>query len=226
MRRATALLGAAVLVAACGGAVAPAPVTPAGAPSASPSPSGSALVPGAAPSGSAAPSASSAPSMLPSPSAGAPELKTPVPTSLVPDLQALGLDAARLPPIEKLEPRALRGVMKLMAKSLGIKCADCHKDGDFPAPTRRKKIAAKMWDEFVVKLAFASPDGAPLFCDSCHQGRVEQLDRRDKKALAKWMDDNFVARLKQKNGGAQECETCHVDMEMQFLAIWGGGPRP
>ncbi len=220
MRRATALLGAALLVAACGGAVAPAPATPSSAPSSSVEPSSP---PTPAPNASA-PSAS--PSLLVPPSTPAPELKTPVPTSLVPDLQALGLDAAHLPPIEKLEPKALRGVMKLLAKSLGIKCADCHKDGDFAAPTRRKKIAAKMWDEFVVKLAFASPDGAPLFCDSCHQGRVEQLDRRDKKALAKWMDDNFVARLKQKSGGAQECETCHVDMEMQFLALWGGGPRP
>jgi hypothetical protein len=134
------------------------------------------------------------------------------------DLAALGLDATRLPPIEKLEPKALRGVMKLMARSLGIKCADCHQEGDFAASTRRKKIASRMWNEFTVKLAMS--DGSALFCDSCHQGRVQQLDRGDKKALSQWMDDNFVAKLARKDGQAHECETCHVDMNMRFLSDW------
>jgi hypothetical protein len=138
---------------------------------------------------------------------------------MVADLQALGLDAKSLPPIEKLEPKTLRGVMKLLAKSLGVRCGDCHQQGDFAAPTRRKKIAARMWNEFAAKLAMS--DGSPLFCDSCHQGRIVQLDRRDKKALSKWMDENFVAKLGRKDGQSQECETCHVDMDMTFLSVWG-----
>jgi hypothetical protein len=146
------------------------------------------------------------------------DMKPPVASAMVDDLRALGLDAKNLPPIEKLEPRALRGVMKLIAKSLGVRCGDCHQEGDFAAPTRRKKIAAHMWDEFAAKL---TTDGAPLFCDSCHQGRTTLLDRRDKKALAKWMDDNFVAKLQRRDGKSEECESCHVDMEMHFLAQWG-----
>jgi hypothetical protein len=172
---------------------------------------------------SAAPSASgaSAPSG-PLPSTSAIEMKPVVPTAMVDELHALGLDLAKLPPIEKLEPRTLRGVMKLMAKSLGLKCNDCHQDGDYAAQTRRKKIAAHMWDEFAAKLALASPGGvdAPLFCDSCHQGRVQLLDRRDKKALSKWMDENFVVKLDRRDGKAVECETCHVDMDMHFLSKW------
>ena len=81
-----------------------------------------------------------------------------------------------------------------------------------------------MWDEFAAKLSVAGDGqgaGAPLFCDSCHQGRTTLLDRRDKKALAKWMDDNFVARLQRRDGKSEECESCHVDMEMHFLAQWG-----
>jgi hypothetical protein len=147
-------------------------------------------------------------------------MKAPIPTALAADLQALGIDATNLPPIEKLEPKALRGVMKLMAKSLGFKCADCHAEGDFAASTRRKRIAAKMWDEFAAKTTMA--DGSLLFCDSCHQGRTVLLDRRDKKALGKWMDASFVGLLKRKDGKATECETCHVDMEMHLLAKWGG----
>jgi hypothetical protein len=136
-----------------------------------------------------------------------------------PDLKALGLDPASLPPIEKLAPKTLRGVMKLLAKSLGATCADCHQEGDFATPTRRKKIAARMWNEFAAKLTMA--DGGTLFCDSCHQGRIVQLDRRDKKALGKWMDENFVGKLKRKDGQSHECETCHVDMDMRFLVKWG-----
>ena len=148
-------------------------------------------------------------------------MKSPVPTALASDLQALGIDPANLPPIEKLEPKALRGVMKLLARSLGFKCPDCHTEGDFAASTPRKRIAAKMWDEFAAKTTTA--DGGLMFCDSCHQGRSQLLDRTDKKSLAKWMDANFVDGLKQKDGKPRECETCHVDMEMKFLTKWAGG---
>ncbi len=154
-------------------------------------------------------------------------MKPPVPSAMVGDLLALGLDAANLPPIEKLEPTALRRVMKLLARSLGAKCGDCHApqrggDGtDFAAPTRRKKIAAKMWDELVAKLQMA--DGSALFCDSCHQGRIAQLDRADEKALRAWMDASFVGGLRRKDGMTHGCETCHVHMEMDLLTKWGGG---
>lgn len=151
------------------------------------------------------------------------DMKAPIASALGADLQAVGVDATNLPPIEKLEPKALRGVMKLMAKSLGFRCADCHVEGDFAASTRRKRIAAKMWDELAAKTTMA--DGSLLFCDSCHQGRSVLLNRRDKKALGKWMDASFVALLKRKDGKATECETCHVDLDMHFLTKWGGsGP--
>jgi hypothetical protein len=85
-------------------------------------------------------------------------MRAPVASAMGTDLQALGLDPKNLPPLEKLDPKALRGVMKLLARSLGGKCADCHSEGDFAAQTRRKKIATKMWDEFAAKLTTA--DGA------------------------------------------------------------------
>jgi hypothetical protein len=147
------------------------------------------------------------------------DMKAPVASAMGADLQALGLDPKNLPPIEKLDPKALRGVMKLLARSLGGKCADCHSEGDFAAQTRRKKIAIKMWNEFAAKLT--TVDGSPIFCDSCHQGRIVQLDRTDKKALGKWMDASFVDGFKRKDGKAEECESCHVGMDMHFLDSWG-----
>jgi cytochrome c7-like protein len=211
----------AIACAACGGAAGGA--APAAGPP-SPSASAESAVPaGSAGSGVPAPTATGSSASTPLVPPPAIEMKAPIPSAMVDDLRALGLDAKNLPPIEKLEPRTLRGVMKLMAKSLGVRCGDCHQEGDFAAPTRRKKIAAHMWDEFAAKLSTgdAPGAGAPLFCDSCHQGRVTLLDRRDKKALAKWMDDNFVAKLQRKDGKSEECESCHVDMEMHFLTQWG-----
>jgi hypothetical protein len=169
------------------------------------------------------------------------EMKPPRPTNFTTDLRALGLDETNLPRIEDLEPRTLRGVMKLMAQSLGFKCRDCHQEGDFSAPTRRKKIAAKMWDEFVVRLVFAAPQGGAggpmaldagadaslnagaVFCDSCHEGRSALLDRSDANALAGWMSRNFVAPFARKDGMVHNCETCHVGMEMHLLGKWADG---
>jgi hypothetical protein len=220
-------------VAACGGGAggaAPPQLGPA--PAGTEAAPGSSAVPGGpAPGGtaSAGPTGSAATPVGPLPSSPPVEMKAVMASAMVEDLRALGLDAKSLPPIEKLEPRTLRGVMKLMARSLGVKCGDCHQEGDFAAPTRRKKIAAHMWDEFAAKVSLSAPAGAagsggpdaPVFCDSCHQGRVQLLDRRDKKALSKWMDDNFVVRLDRHDGKSVECETCHVDMDMHFLAKWG-----
>jgi hypothetical protein len=220
-----AALALGLLLGACGGGAAEGPgvATPpsgsstpefsASSPSSSASPA-----PAASGSTSAAPSASTAPSSGASTAEAPVELKAPIPTAFADDLKGLGLDPAKLPPMAKLEPKQLRGVMKLFTKSLGIKCADCHQDGDFAAATGRKKIATQMWDQFAAKLTFS--DGTPLFCDSCHQGRTKQLVRTDKKALSKWMDASFVQKLKRRNGAEHNCETCHVEWNMTFLSSW------
>ena len=145
-------------------------------------------------------------------------MKGPIPTAFTDDLRALGIDTTHPPRLDKLDARSLRGVMKLFARSLGVRCADCHEEHDFAAPTPRKKIATHMWNEFVAKLTLQG--GSPLFCDSCHQGRTKLLDRRDKKALSTWMDDHFVSELARADGRSNDCETCHVDMEMHLLAAW------
>jgi hypothetical protein len=165
-----------------------------------------------------APPTSPTPALAPLEGPAPVEMRPPGPTALASELLALGLDGAPLPTLDKLKPAVLRGVMKLISRSLGAKCLDCHEDGDYAAPTARKKIATHMWDDFVVKLA--TSDGAPIFCDSCHSGRIHHIDRRDKKALAQWMDDNYVAKLARRDGKSHDCETCHVDMEMLFLRNW------
>lgn len=175
-------------------------------------------------SASAAPAASAAPSSsAQAPAQAAADFKGPMTpiadTQMLADLQAIGLDAKSLPPLEKLEPEKLRKVMKTFTKSLGVKCSDCHNEGDFSAPTPMKKIAAHMWNDFTRGLSTES--GAPIYCDSCHQGRRKLLDRSDKKALSKWMQANFVDKLKRRDKKEHGCETCHGDpFEGHILAQW------
>lgn len=130
-----------------------------------------------------------------------------VASQLTSDLEALGLDARHLPALDALEPDALRGVMKLFSRSLGAPCAACHKDDDFRAPTEAKAISAAMWNEWVRGLETGG--GEPIFCDSCHQGRVAILDRRDARALGAWMKAQMVDGLRRTDGAPHGCATCH-----------------
>ncbi len=144
------------------------------------------------------------------------EMKPVTPSAYAESLQALGLDPRNLPPLNKIAPEQLRKVMPLVAKSLGVKCNACH---DFKAPvqptvTPRMKVAMRMWNE-IVRTRTISPD-QPVFCDSCHHGSMTFLDRRDRKAVEDFMDENFVKTL-----GAERCETCHgPQRKWRFLEDW------
>ncbi len=148
-------------------------------------------------------------------------MKDPAPTAMAADLQAIGLDPAKLPLLSKLEGEKLRRVMKLFTRALGVKCGDCHTE-DFAAPTPMKNISERMWDDFARGLAMEG--GAPIFCDSCHNGHAEFLDRHDMKALGKWMDVAYVGKLTRRDGKEHECSTCHGDpFEGEILKEWAKG---
>lgn len=135
------------------------------------------------------------------------------------DLKELGLDVKNLPPLNKLEPATLRKVMNTFKKALGTNCNGCHDANDMKAPTPHKKIAARMWEDFTRKLKME--DGTALYCDSCHQGKMEFLDKHDPKALGAWMDQNYVGKLKRADKKDHGCETCHGDpFDPKFLAKW------
>ena len=79
-----------------------------------------------------------------------------------------------------------------------------------------------MWNHFTRVLE--TPDGAPIYCDSCHQGTMTPLlDRHVKKALSQWMDENFVHGLKRRDGKQHDCATCHGEpFRSEFLRSWAG----
>lgn len=152
--------------------------------------------------------------------AGKGPMKAMTGSAMAADLKALGLDPKALPPLNKIPPDKIRPLMMTFKKALGTECTSCHDAGNFKAPTPNKKIASKMWDEFVRKLAMEKADEV-LYCDSCHQGSMQFLDRHDKKALSAWMDANFVSKAKRVDKKDHSCETCHGDpFEPKFIAGW------
>lgn len=152
-------------------------------------------------------------------------MKPIVPSTMVARLEALGLDPAKLPPLERLPKGAVLGVMKTFNEALGVPCTGCHDENNMAADTRRKRVARRMWNEFSRVLATES--GAPVYCDSCHQARMFPLDRRDKEKISQYMDDVFVGKLKRRDGKDHECGTCHGDPpEFKFIVQWKEAPAP
>ncbi len=148
-------------------------------------------------------------------------MKGPTATDFGDNLTAIGLDPAKLPPLTKLAPEQLRKVMPLIAKSLGVKCTACHVwNTEGPPPkTPRMKVAEQMWNQFVRRLTLA--DGGPLFCDSCHHGAIQVLDRHDLDALAVWMKESFVTKLARADEKEHGCSTCHGQpIRPRFIDGW------
>lgn len=199
MRAAWAL--AACLVAGCG-APDRAPTTPA-----APSPEAGVTPPSPPPQGASAPSGG-----VRNP------VPAPVPSKLDARLREIGLDPAALPPLGRLAPKQLRDVMSTFTKSLGVTCKHCHDGTDFRAPTENKRIATHMWNDFVRGLVQA--DGAPLYCDSCHDGRAKMLDRTSPGVLGGAMKESYVVRLARADKREHGCPSCHGEpFEGKIFAV-------
>ena len=221
------LLAAVIVVAAACGGTAPPPQT------AVPSPAGSG-------SASAAPSSPTAPLRSETSPAGAPSGAAPapsegsataasvpiVPSKMIADIKAIGIDLANPPDLAKLDLAKKRKLMPFFVKALGMtNCEGCHVAGDFKAPTHNKHMASAMWTHFVRELR--AKDGGALFCDSCHQGKQKLLVRTDKKLLSTFMRDNYEDKLARANKKDHSCETCHGDPfeGKVFAKLWKVGPQ-
>jgi hypothetical protein len=212
------------LAAACGGAQTPSPTeptTPGGGPSATPTstaPAGTGTAMTSPPAGGDAGATTAPPT---TPPAGA-KTKAIAPTEMGPALKELGLDVKNLPPLNKIPPDKIRKVMGTFTKALGTQCTGCHDGDDFKKATPNKKLASRMWNEFV--RGYTMEGGGAVYCDSCHSGKTTFLVRDPGlKELSKWMDENFVSKMKKTSppGAAHSCETCHGDpIEGKFLHNW------
>lgn len=137
------------------------------------------------------------------------------------DLKKIGINLKKIPPLEKLPTAQKKKVMPLLQKALGYDtCEGCHAEGDFKKETRDMKVAREMWRHFVVPLR--SESGGTLFCDSCHAGNEHVLNRKDKKALQAFMEEEYQYKLARADKEDMECGTCHGDaMETKIIEkLW------
>ncbi len=152
----------------------------------------------------------------------APAKSTPLQTTkFEADLKKIGINLKKIPALEKLPAAQKKKVMPLLQKALGFDtCEGCHAEGDFKKETRDMKVAREMWRNFVMPLR--SESGGTLFCDSCHAGNEHVLNRKDKKALQTFMEEEYQYKLSRASKEDMECGTCHGDaMETKIIEkLW------
>jgi hypothetical protein len=144
-----------------------------------------------------------------------------VPSKMVADIKAIGIDLAKPGDLAKMDMSKKKKLMPFFVKALGMSgCEGCHVAGDFKAPTHNKQMASGMWNHFVRDLR--AKGGGAMFCDSCHQGKQKLLDRSDKKALAKFMTANYQDKLDRADQKEHSCTTCHSDPfeGKVFAKVW------
>jgi predicted small secreted protein len=212
-------LALALTLAACGGAAGAGkdPASPAGVVAASAT--GAATGgPNGAPIGSATTGASTAPM----PPADGPAItsfgnnKPTIASTLLGKLAEAGIDTKNLPELSKLGGGEQTKVMNSFKKSLGVECNFCH-TANFAADHPMKNVARRMWNENVRGITF---EGGALYCDSCHQGKAQFLDKSDKKVLAAWMVVEYTKKMK-RHGQQQVCATCHGEpFNAEFIESW------
>lgn len=151
-----------------------------------------------------------------------------VPSTLLADLTKAKVDVRGDLSAQVAEKSKRDAIMKSFTKALGVGCDGCHKKTgtkvDYSAETPEKNVTALMWKNWVGQGSFK--DGSPLYCDSCHQGTKEFLDRTNDTQLGAWMRANFAAKLLQADDKPFECKTCHGSpFKGDFLTDWEKTPE-
>jgi hypothetical protein len=157
------------------------------------------------------------------PPAAAAKKSTPIRASaMLEDAKKAGLDLKKIPDFDKMPLATKKKLMPLFQKAMGYAdCQGCHVKDDYKAETRHLKITRGMWKHFVVEVR--DEKGGAVFCDSCHEGSDKNLDRSDRKAMEKFMEDEYEHKLTRADKKEMECTTCHTDtMEMKIIEkVWG-----
>ncbi|MGQ0507455.1 MAG: multiheme c-type cytochrome [Myxococcaceae bacterium] len=144
------------------------------------------------------------------------------PTTLTAKLAAAGVDLNNPPDLTALTPGQRQIVMTTFTAALGVDCSYCHLP-NFADPTPMKNISRHMWREFVVDLKLTG--AGALYCDSCHHGSAQVLDRTNAQATSAFMATEFLGKLARRDATAHSCSTCHGNpFDPSFLAAWAAQP--
>ena len=78
------------------------------------------------------------------------------------------------------------GIMSMFAKSLGVKCTNCHVEKDFASDAKKEKLLAREMLAMtgMVGKNFYPGKGSPVSCITCHHGEAEPKRKPD----VAWVD--------------------------------------
>lgn len=108
--------------------------------------------------------------------------------------------------------REVYTIMGGLTHFLGVECKHCHQEPDYTADTHNKRIANWMAKELVPKLQKRAAQGQDreAWCNDCHRGKAKILGNpRDKSFAIDWMTTHLVEDLEAVSGKNLKCRQCH-----------------
>jgi hypothetical protein len=109
--------------------------------------------------------------------------------------------------------REVFSIMGGLTFFLGVKCAHCHEEPDYPKMTHKKLIANWMARELIPSIQ-KKKGGGEVWCNDCHvvdgQGTAKILaSPRDERWAAEWMATHLVEDFNDSSGHPLRCKSCH-----------------
>lgn len=109
--------------------------------------------------------------------------------------------------------REVYSIMGGITHFLGVNCAYCHEEPDYPKMTHRKHVANWMARELIPSLQKQN-GGGEIWCNDCHlvkgEGSAKVLDNpRNERWAVEWMTTHMVDNFDRASGGPLRCKDCH-----------------
>lgn len=103
-------------------------------------------------------------------------------------------------------------IMGGVTHALGVKCAHCHEEPDYPKMTHNKRVANWMAQELVP--ALRAKTGEKLWCPDCHHAGAEGTPKplgepRDRGRAIEFMNTVLTTKFQRADGELLRCKGCH-----------------
>lgn len=110
--------------------------------------------------------------------------------------------------------REVLAIMGGVTHFLGVKCAHCHHEPDYPKMTENKQVANWMASELIPRLR--KKGGGEVWCNDCHliegKGTAKILgEPRDRARAVEWMTTVLVEKFETADGKPLRCKDCHQE---------------
>ena len=109
--------------------------------------------------------------------------------------------------------REVYTIMGGLTHFLGVKCAHCHEEPDYPKMTHNKHVANWMARELIPSLQKKNGAGE-IWCNDCHlvdgKGTAKILENpRNQRWAVEWMTTHLAADFQAGDSSPLRCKDCH-----------------